>query len=101
MFCYNIHLLNKHFLFCILQFLQGIASTVSLVMSGYSLAYAIGETWQWEHIIIVACIGTTIICNSIKDALIANPEVLMNKKELDEKKKKEKEKEQHPTYIDI
>lgn len=100
MFCYNIHLLNKHFLFCILQFLQGIASTVSLVMSGYSLAYAIGETWQYEHIIIVACIGTTIICNSIKDALIANPEVLMTKKELDEKKEKKKQNEES-NYIDI
>jgi len=101
MFCYNIHLLNKHFFFCILQFLQGIASTVSLVMSGYSLAYAIGKAWQAEHIIIVSCIATTIVCNSIKDALIANPEVLMNKKELDEKKEKEKEKEQHSNYIDI
>tara|TARA_Y100000114_G_scaffold117990_1_gene112435 strand:- start:429 stop:647 length:219 start_codon:yes stop_codon:yes gene_type:complete len=72
-------------------------------MSGYSLAYAIGEKWQWEHIIIVACIGTTIICNSIKDALIANPEVLMNQKELDQKKEKEKEKlkEEHSNYIDI
>jgi len=97
MFCYNVHLLNKHVLFCILQFLQGIASTVSLVMSGYSLAYAIGEQWQWEHIIIVACIGTTIICNSIKDALIANPEVLMTKKEIDIKKQNE----EHSTHIDI
>jgi len=99
MFCYNIHLLNKHILFCILQFLQGIASTVSLVMSGYSLAYAIGETWQWEHIIIVACIATTIICNSIKDALIANPEVLMTKKEIEQEKQKKNE--EHSNYIDI
>jgi uncharacterized membrane protein YqgA involved in biofilm formation len=45
----------------------------------------------------VACIGTTIICNSIKDALIANPEVLMTKKELDQKKENEK----HSNYIDI
>ena len=82
MWCF--HLYNKHFLFCILQFFQGIASTVSLVMSGYSLAYAIGKAWQVEHIIIVSCIATTIICNSIKDALIANPELLMDKKEKEE-----------------
>jgi hypothetical protein len=67
-------------------------------MSSYGLAYSIGHAWAWEHIIIVACIATTIICNSIKDALIANPQVLMNKKELDEKKTK---KEEHTNYIDI
>jgi hypothetical protein len=70
-------------------------------MSGYSLAYAIGETWQWEHIIIVACIATTIICNSIKDALIANPEVLMTKKEIEQEKQKKKKNEEHSNYIDI
>ena len=90
MWCF--HLYNKHFLFCILQFFQGISSTISLCMSSYGLAYSIGKEWEWENIIIVSCIMTTIICNSIKDALIANPKLLI---------KDDEKKEENPNYIDI
>ena len=75
MFC-DYSLTNKHFIFCVLQTVSSIASSVSLCMSAYGLAANIGQPWVWEHYTIVSCISTTIICVAIKDSLIANPELL-------------------------
>ena len=76
MFCDFNSLTNKHFIFCILQFVSSTTSSISLCMSAYGLAKYRNEDWVVENYMIVSCIATTIICTSIKDSLIANPSVL-------------------------
>jgi hypothetical protein len=76
MFCDFNSLSNKHFVFCMLQFIGSTASSIGLCMSSYGLAKYRNEEWVVENYIIVSCIATTIVCVSIKDSLIANPSVL-------------------------
>ena len=75
MYCFS-NFYNRHILFCVLQFLGSTASTISLCMSAYGLAKYDEIEWKVEQRMIVACISTTIIVHSIKDALIANPKVM-------------------------
>ena len=77
MYCFS-NFYNRHILFCVLQFLGSTASTISLCMSAYGLAKYNDSEWKVEQQMVVACITTTIIVHSIKDALIANPKVLEN-----------------------
>ena len=77
MYCFS-NFYNRHILFCVLQFLGSVASTISLCMSAYGLAKHNDSEWKVEQQMVVACITTTIIVHSIKDALIANPSVLQN-----------------------
>jgi hypothetical protein len=78
MYCFN-NFYNRHILFCVLQFIGSTASTISLCMSAYGLAkYNDDNEWKVEQRMVVACLTTTIIVHSIKDALIANPQVLKN-----------------------
>ena len=76
MFCNFNSLTNKHFIFCLLQFIGSTAGSVSLCMSAYGLAANIGQPWVWEHYLITGCISTSIIVHAIKDSLLANPELL-------------------------
>lgn len=73
--------LNRYWVFCMLQFCSSTASTISLCMSAYGLAYNIHEPWAWQNYTISACIITTIITNSIKDALISNYEIFKQKQQ--------------------
>lgn len=75
MYCFS-NFYNRHILFCVLQFLGSTTSTISLCMSAYGLAKKDDYEWKTEQLMIVSCITTTIIVHSIKDALIANPQVL-------------------------
>lgn len=75
MYCFS-NFYNRHILFCVLQFLGSTTSTISLCMSAYGLAKYDDNEWKIEQRMIVACITTTIIVHSIKDALIANPKVM-------------------------
>ena len=81
MFCDLKNLVNRHFLFCMLQFLSSTAQTVGLCMSSYSLAKYKDKDFDLENYIVVTCIITSIITHSIKDSLISNPELLRKKTE--------------------
>lgn len=56
-------------IYCTLTFIQSTTSLVSLCISSYGLAYNIGKPWMWDHIVVVSCIGTTIICNSFRQSI--------------------------------
>lgn len=57
------------FLYCLLDFFQNVSSLMSLCLSSYGLAYAVGHPWLWNNVLIVSCISTTIICSAIRQAI--------------------------------
>lgn len=73
---------KKHSVFCFLQFFGSTSSTISLCMSAYGLAQNIHEPWAWQNYTITCCIVTTIVVNSLKDALTSNPRIFMTDREL-------------------
>ena len=76
MFC-NQFLYDRHFIFCLLQFLGSTAGTISLCMSSYGLASSLESREHYiQNTIIVSCILTTIITNAIKDSLLTNTKLL-------------------------
>ena len=80
---FNLHG-KKHLTFCLLQFFGSTASTISLCMSAYGLSHSINEPWVWENYTVTLCIITTIIVNSLKDALTSNPRIFLSEREIRE-----------------
>lgn len=62
---------NKGFMYCFVGFVANTSSMVSLVMSANDLAWSYDKPWMPKQLAIVCCIGTTIICMSLKDSLAA------------------------------
>lgn len=78
MYCLTSRLVNKHTLFCILQFLSSTSSTIGLCMSMFDLAHNVYEPWAWQYYTVSGCIIATIILNAIKDSIVANPKLFRN-----------------------
>lgn len=57
---------------CMLRFTTNLSGAVGLVISAYSLQFSLGHEWQWREIIITISILTTIVTNSIREALDEN-----------------------------
>ena len=86
MFCDFHNLANRHFLFCLLQFVSSSSSSISMCMSAYGLAKYKNSEFSTEQLIILSCILTSVITHAVKDSLISNPELL--KRKTDEKENK-------------
>ena len=67
--------MNKHVMFCILQFLNSTAATVGLCMSVFDLAHNIYGPSAWQYYTVSACIVATIILQAIKDSILAHPKL--------------------------
>ena len=81
MFCSFNNLLNRHFVFCVLQFCGSTASSISLCLSAYGLAKYKNTEWQIDSYLVTSCICVTIVCSALKDSLIANSELLKRSEE--------------------
>lgn len=71
-------------IFCVINFLGISSGLFSLMMSSYSLAWNIGKPWQWQEILTVVCIATTVVCTAIKDSLRNHKCVLDSQEPQDE-----------------
>ena len=91
MFCDFRNLANRHFLFCILQFISSTSSSISMCMSAYGLSLKKNSEFSSEQLIILSCILTSVITHAIKDSLISNPDLL----------KKKTNDEENKNFIDI
>ena len=76
MFCSFSNLLNRHFIFCVLQFAGSTASSVGLCLSAYGLAKSRNTEWEVDSYMVTTCITVSIICSALKDSLLANSELL-------------------------
>jgi hypothetical protein len=74
----------KYKIFCCLQFGGTILSSIGLVMSVYDLASHKGDELNFLNYITVGCVSTSIVLNSLKDALMSNPKIFMSEEELKE-----------------
>ena len=73
----------KYKIFCFLQFGGTLLSSVGLVMSVYDLASHDGDPYNYLNYITISCVSTSIIFNSLKDALMSNPKIFLDKDELE------------------
>lgn len=76
MFCNVNNILNKHFIFCVLQFCGSTSSSISLCLSAYGLAKYKNTEWQVDSYLVTTCICVNIVCSALKDSLLANSELL-------------------------
>ena len=76
MFCSLNSLVNKHFIFCVLQFCGSTSSSVGLCLSAYGLAKSRNTDWEVDSYMVTTCITVSIICSALKDSLLANYELL-------------------------
>ena len=76
MFCDFRNLANRHFVFCILQFVSSTTSSISMCMSAYGLAKYRNSDFSTENLIVLSCILTSVVTHAIKDSLISNPDLL-------------------------
>ena len=76
MFCDFRNLANRHFVFCILQFVSSTSSSISMCMSAYGLAKYRNSDFSTENLIVLSCILTSVVTHAIKDSLISNPDLL-------------------------
>jgi len=81
MFCDFRNLANRHFLFCILQFVSSTSSSISMCMSAYGLAKYRNSDFSTENLIVLSCILTSVVTHAIKDSLISNPDLLKKQTE--------------------
>lgn len=81
MFCDFRNLANRHFLFCILQFVSSTTSSISMCMSAYGLAKYRNSDFSTENLIVLSCILTSVITHAIKDSLISNTDLLKKQTE--------------------
>lgn len=75
---------NKYKVFCCLQFGSTILSSIGLVMSVYGLATHKDDEYNYLNYVTVSCISTSIVINSLKDALMSNPKIFLDEHQLSE-----------------
>lgn len=72
----------KHGIFCVLQFISSTTATIGLCCSVYDLSHTMDQPWVWTNYTVSGCIITTIIVNSLKDAITSNPKIFLSEEEL-------------------
>ena len=85
---HNQYVPSKYKIFCFLQFGSTILSSIGLVMSVYGLAHDSithkDDQYNFLNYVTVSCISTSIVINSLKDALMSNPKIFLDEEQLKE-----------------